>query len=523
MKKHLLATSLASAVVVATLHASAGAHDVGQPEVRIDPASLPYVRLLDERFQSYNVEMAELTGGTFWAPFDQLKTRTPGAELGASDGAAMALRPPIDLTNPRLRALTAALGPAHVRVSGTWANATYFQDNNRPKLAQPPKGYRAVLTRPQWKGLVEFAKAVDAKILTSFADVPDVRDARGVWTPVQARALIRYTRSLGSEINAVELHNEVNVRELNGRRLSDENVTGYLRDQAVLKAFLKREAPEVKLAGYGGVFTPFSLEQVRDYSERFFSSTPRPEYDIVSYHFYGALSPRCAEPDTPRGINVNQALSEEWLGRTDISFDIHKRFRDRYAPGAPIWITESAQAACGGSQWSAYFIDTFRYLDQMGRLAKRGADVIFHNTLAASDYALIDDDTHEPQPSYWAALLWRRLMGDVVLDAGPIRPGFHVYAHCQRNTPGGVTLLAVNNGDQAGTLDIGARRANAYTLSARNLQSKDVLLNGRAPSVGPDNRVPELTPAAVNGPTVRVAARTISFVTVPDAGNIACR
>ena len=36
--------------------------------------------------------------------------------------------PPLDLTNARLRKLAAALGPAYVRVSGTWANTTYFPD-----------------------------------------------------------------------------------------------------------------------------------------------------------------------------------------------------------------------------------------------------------------------------------------------------------------------------------------------------------------------------------------------------------
>jgi hypothetical protein len=41
----------------------------------------------------------------------------------------------------------------------------------------------------------------------------------------------------------------------------------------------------------------------------------------------------------------------------------------------------------------------------MGRLAQRGVSVIFHNTLAASDYGLIDQQTLEPRPDYWAALL----------------------------------------------------------------------------------------------------------------------
>ena len=35
-------------------------------------------------------------------------------------------RPPIDLSNARLRKLAAALGPAYVRVSGTWANTDLF-------------------------------------------------------------------------------------------------------------------------------------------------------------------------------------------------------------------------------------------------------------------------------------------------------------------------------------------------------------------------------------------------------------
>jgi hypothetical protein len=45
--------------------------------------------------------------------------------------------------------------------------------------------------------------------------------------------------------------------------------------------------------------------------------------------------------------------------------------------------------------------------------------VVMHNTLAASDYALIDEETLEPRPSYRSAVLWRTLMGTTVLDAGP--------------------------------------------------------------------------------------------------------
>jgi hypothetical protein len=102
-----------------------------------------------------------------------------------------------------------------------------------------------------------------------------------------------------------------------------------------------------------------------------------------------------------------EALSEAWLSRADQAQNYYKGMRDRFSPGAPIWITETAQTACGGDPWSSTFLDTFRYVDQLGRFARNDVAVVFHNTLAASDYALIDDVTWQPRPNYWAALLWR--------------------------------------------------------------------------------------------------------------------
>ena len=64
---------------------------------------------------------------------------------------------------------------AYIRVSGSWANATYFQDSDDPP-ASPPKGFNGVVTRKQWKGVVDFSRAVDAKIITSFAGSEGARD-----------------------------------------------------------------------------------------------------------------------------------------------------------------------------------------------------------------------------------------------------------------------------------------------------------------------------------------------------------
>jgi hypothetical protein len=75
--------------------------------------------------------------------------------------------------------------------------------------------------------------------------------------------------------------------------------------------------------------------------------------------------------------------------------------RDRFQPGKPAWITETADAACGGNPWAATFLDSFRFLDQLARLAKHGVQAVFHNTLAASEYGLLDQGTFAPRPNYW--------------------------------------------------------------------------------------------------------------------------
>jgi hypothetical protein len=85
----------------------------------IDPTNMTRVGTVDERFQSYNIEMVEVTGGRFWKPY--------GPEPAAAGTDLYAYRPPIDLNNIKLRKLATALAPAYLRVSGTWANSTYFQ------------------------------------------------------------------------------------------------------------------------------------------------------------------------------------------------------------------------------------------------------------------------------------------------------------------------------------------------------------------------------------------------------------
>jgi heparanase len=494
--------------------------------ILVNPSNMPRLGTVDARYQSYNVEMVEVTGGRFWKPYAEAKPSSPNTSGASGVPDLYAYRPPIDLSNAKLRKLAAALGPAYLRVSGTWANSTYFADTDHaPSL--PPPGFNDVLSRPQWKGVVDFAAAVDAKIVTSMAISAGVRDTSGVWTPEQAKRLIEFTRSIGGGIAAAEFMNEPSIPAI-GRAPKGYDAAAYVRDFKVFERFARQATPDMIILGPGsGGETAASDRAARDRSEGTIASRDILQQtgrgiDVFSYHHYGALSQRCAGPPGQTGPE-RQALSEDWLASTDQALAFYKTLRDAFEPGKPIWLTETAEAACGGNPQASTFLDTFRYLDQLGRLARAGVQVVMHNTLAASDYGLLDETTLTPRPNYWGALLWRKLMGATVLDPGvPIAVGQHVYAHCQRDTPGGVTLLVINNDRTAYRLatPLAGKR---YTLSAEPLENSDVKLNGEVLKLGDNDDLPSLEGTATATGPVELAPRTITFLTLDEAGNKACR
>lgn len=522
----MLRYCLAVCLVFGTGSASSAAPSDGP--IAINPGTLPAIGRVDPRFQSYNIEMAEIVGGRFWAPYPDggAASLSDNPTNGGSLGFAATLfreRPPVDLANVRLRNLAHGLAPAYIRVSGSWANKTYFQDDDLPRMTKPPKGFDTVLTRAQWAGVLDFAKAVDGTITTSFAASEGARDKDGVWSPVEARKLLGYTRRLGGAIHSAELINEPNLGAISGLP-AGYDAESFARDIAAFRRFVKMEAPDLATVGPGSTGeTGVALFNSRGLStDAMLAAEPRAQFDYFSYHFYGGRSQRCASMAPASAIQPEDALGEEWLGRTDKAFAFYKALRDRTMPAAPIWLNETAQASCGGDKWAASFLDTFRYVDQMGRLAKQGVSVIMHNTLAASDYGLIDERTLTPRPSYWAAVLWRRLMGETVLDTGPNRPGMHIYAHCLRGHAGGVALVAINL-DRARPAELALGMAtDRYTLSARDLEGKDLLLNGK-PLVLDGDSLPALPGQRSRGGKISLPPASITFLAATKAGSAACR
>lgn len=494
-----------------------GGVPAGSGWLHIDAGALPFVRTIDERYQSFQIGFSHLTGGETWKTYDAVpKDVKDFAQVREA-------RVPTDLGNKRLLNLTKALAPLYIRYSGTTANSVYFHDSDAPPPAELPNGFTVMLTRERWRAALDFARAVDAKVVTSFTNSEGVRDENHRWTAKHATPWMAYTRSIGGSIYAAELFNEPNAPEP-PRLPKGFSAQEFARDFRAFRQAMSLASPETKLAGPAvatlGIPGVTSIGGAS--AEQYAAANPKPQFDIVSYHFYPVLAQRCVPENSPQGISADKALDEEFLARPDAKFQEMKALRDMHAPGAPIWLTETGGAACGGLRWQPAFLDMFRYLDTHARLAKQGLDAIFTHALISGSNGIVDEKSFQPNASYWGAVLWRRLMGTRVLDAGPGKDGLHLYAHCMRGKRGGVALLAINLSNDQSELHLKGA-AELYTLTAPNKLGKDVMLNGQTLALTAKDQLPAMTSAKVNGPQISIAPTSIAFIAQPKAANPDCR
>jgi len=470
---------------------------------KLNLKEMKFIGKVDERYQSFNIEMCEIIGGDFWIPYNLIDSVRKTTNKKGIDALKWKIEP-INLYEKKLRNLATALGPTYVRVSGTWANALYFQNNDEPKLTTVPKGFKNILTRQQWKGVVDFCKAVDGKLVSSFPISDGMRDEKGVWQPNQVKSILDYTKQIGGEISAAEFFNEPSHAS-HGDAPKGYNGENFASEFALFKDFISKDSPNMKIIGPGSTaenILPSGLDLSVD---KLLSPTPKPSFEVFSYHYYGTVSKRCAGGQKPEN-----ALNAEWLSRTEKCLDFYEKARDKYVPNAPIWVTETAESACGGNPWAAQYLDSFRYIEQLGRLAKRGVQVVMHNTLARSEYALLDHDTHNPRPNYWAALLWNKLMGTEVYNAPSVELGVDVFVHNLKGKKKGKTVLIVNTNDKASSMIIPSS-AKQFTLTADELLTKKVKLNGEELRLNNDE-LPTISGRSIKKGNIELPAHSIMFL-----------
>jgi hypothetical protein len=466
------------------------------------------------RYVSFAVDVAQVTGGMFWSQ--------------APDAVGNAPVQRYDFARRRLRLLAQALAPAYLRISGTAANETYYDMSATP-LTLPPAGYQLILTRVEWDGVNNFARALGLEVVLGINAGPGPRDAAGDWLSDNARQLLQYTVRMRYPLAAVEFGNEPNLFALSGMPES-YSAADYVRDLEAFNALRASVVPHALLVGPGSFYdnagseTPYGNHAFGPLASQVIPAVPG-IYDALTFHEYPATSTRCAGVGSTVPANP---LAPAYLNGVLNAYDRLQTLGRRYDPHAPIWYGEAGSASCGGQQgYSDRFEATFWYLNALGLLAQHGLAVFVRQTLSGSDYGLIDDATLQPNPDYWAALLWHRLMGTSIL-APRVRHApakLRIYAACTRGGSG-TTLLALNL-DPRHTFAVSLPRsmspAQIYLVTARALLGRQVRLNGRPLQTARTGALPTLAGKPLSATTIKLPRASYAFIVQSGVGPAACR
>ncbi|PPR99142.1 hypothetical protein GOBAR_AA21533 [Gossypium barbadense] len=233
----------------------------------------------------------------------------------------------------------------------------------------------------------------------------------GDWKSQNARDFMKYTISKGYKADSSEF------------------------DIVVLKNLVKELHPDPKTQ-------PKVLGPSGYYDEKWFNSflevSGHDVVDGVTHHIYN-LGPG----DDPNMITKIQDPS--YLNQVAQTYKGVLNIVNKFKPQSGAWVSESGGALHGGAKdLSPTFADGFWYLDQLGMASSYNHKVFCRQTLIGGNYALLNTTTSIPNPDYYGALLWHRLMGSTVLAVTQeSNPNLRVYAHCA-NKKLGISTIFIN-------------------------------------------------------------------------------
>ncbi|CAN6285216.1 unnamed protein product [Urochloa humidicola] len=372
----------------------------------------------------------------------------------------------------------------------------------------------------------------------------------GKWNSTNAYDFVKYTISKGYPVGSWEFGNELSGHGIGAKvdaKLYGKDVIEF---KSILRQLYKAPLSQPLLLAPGGFFD-------QQWYSQLLQTSGHGVVNALTHHVYNLGG----------GDDVHlirKILDPKYLDRAEDTYRDMQLTIQRHGTWASAWVSESGGVFNnGGPQVSNTFINSIWYLDQLGMASKYNTKVFCRQTLIGGNYGLLDTQTFLPNPDYYSALLWNRLMGNGVLSIDTIAPRhLRAYAHCRRQQQG-ITLLLINLSNTTGynvtlqndiNVSLGkrpdlekrssftqrlkkavswmgsksssdTRKREEYHLTAKdgNLQSKTMLLNGVSLELGDDGSVPAMNPVLVTVDSpVYLAPISIAFVVLPKFEAKAC-
>ncbi|KAF3431554.1 hypothetical protein FNV43_RR26285 [Rhamnella rubrinervis] len=453
----------------------------------------------------------------------------------------------MDLKNELMMNAMKAFGNLRIRVGGSLQdqvvyNMGYTKVKDCPSAFTKTNGLfgfsNGCLSQERWDELNDLFNQTGVKVTFGLNALAGRQQSPadkvlwvGDWDPRNSRDLIEYSISKGYKIDSYELGNELSGSGVGARLESDQ----YAKDMIKLKNLVNELYPDdstrPKVLGPGGFYD-------KKWFDNFLEKAGPGVVDAVSHHIYNLGAG--GDPEL-----INRVQDPIYLDHVAQTFaDVRNTVRE-FAPWSEAWVSEAGGAyQSGGRDVSHAFADGFWYLDQLGMASTFNHKAYCRQALIGGNYALLNEQSMFPNPDYYGALLWNKLMGNKVLfTKHKGSPYLRAYSHCSKNHPG-VSLLLINMSNST-TFDVNViddfnlipdqlatvrktgpkSQREEYHLTPEDgyIQSDVLLLNGNPLRPTDMFKIPEMVPILVdNTSPITVAPDSFVFVVFKDFKAAAC-
>uniref|UniRef100_A0A0D6R636 Beta-glucuronidase C-terminal domain-containing protein n=1 Tax=Araucaria cunninghamii TaxID=56994 RepID=A0A0D6R636_ARACU len=458
--------------------------------------------------------------------------------------------------------LEAAFGPLTIRLGGTLQDKLIYGVGPR---SQPCRSFtrdtslmfgfsRGCLTMARWDEVYKFLAKAGAVVMFGLNALYGRSHISktlwgGPWNSSNARDFIQYTVDHGYKIHAWEFGNELSGSGIGAKVDAKQYAADIIELNRILKEIYKDSRKKPLVVAPDGFF------DLQWFKELLQETGPN-VLNAVTRHIYNLGA----------GVDKNltaKILDPSHLNKEAAKFRKMQALVQKYGNWSSSWVGEAGGAFNSGKHLvSDAFINSFWYLDQLGLSSTYDTKLYCRQSLIGGNYGLLNSTTFVPNPDYYSALLWHRLMGRVVLSTNFTGPSYlRSYAHCAKSDTG-ITLLLINLSNdtrinvslssygsithykesQSGkesfvhmlkrvfawagskTSDVKDYRME-YHLTAKdgNLHGQTMLLNGKMLKLTENEDIPSLDPRMVDATLpISVDPVSIAFVTVPGMDIPAC-
>ncbi|KAH7688469.1 Baicalin-beta-D-glucuronidase protein [Dioscorea alata] len=310
------------------------------------------------------------------------------------------------------------------RVGNTREPCTSFVKNSSEMFGFT----QGCLPQSRWDELNDFFRKTGAVVvfgLNALNGRVPLQDGSvgGPWNSTNAAALIRYTANQGYKIHGWELGNELSGNGIGTRISANQYAADVITLKSIVNEIYKNSTVKKPL-----VITPGGFFDAAWFG-KLINQTKANSLDVVSHHIYN-LGPGVDEH------LIDKILDPKYLDGEESVFRNLQRMLRSSGSSAKAWVGEAGGAYNSGRNLvTNSFVFSFWYLDQLGMASKYDTKTYCRQSLIGGNYGLLNTTTFKPNPDYYSALLWHRLMGRNVLETSFNSTNkIRAYAHCARES-----------------------------------------------------------------------------------------